>query len=189
MKFMTILRFQKHNQEAHNSVEKDNLTAVKCKFCPKQFETTSQLLLHEKWHSNPNFFTCPVCQRQFHSRYTYNNHLGVHVTLKHDDSVKLEKKKFACDQCDKSYDAANSLKRHKIIHDIPQFECQYCPKKFHTTANRKEHEIWHSNPDSMKCNVCDRQYQSAWGLTLHLRQVHNITVPHKRQQKQTVAVE
>lgn len=61
------------------------------------------------------------------------------------------KKKFPCNQCNKSFDTTSALTRHMVIHTgQKRHKCSTCGKAFGTKSNCKRHELTHVPKDAQK---------------------------------------
>lgn len=61
------------------------------------------------------------------------------------------KKKFPCNQCNKSFDTTSALTRHMVIHTgQKKHKCSTCGKAFGTKSNCKRHELTHVPKNAQK---------------------------------------
>ena len=91
---------------------------------------------------------CRYCERYFFSAQTLNTHMNsYHPDQPMQRIAELETKtvrKFQCPECDKTFTALNSLKRHVRNHtgDKP-FKCRVCSKTFTRKDYLSAHEMIH----------------------------------------------
>jgi hypothetical protein len=145
-----------------------------CEKCNKAFEFKGSLVTHEKTlHSNERGCTCEKCGDTFQTKGALKRHMiHLHTTEKpciceHVDinnkqceyacktpdklrthmQIHLEKKRFQCDSCEKSYGQSKYLQHHvDTIHDLifVPFECpeQECPNEYKTYRGLWRHYLF-----------------------------------------------
>lgn len=53
---------------------RDKLT-YPCRYCGKRFTQTGTCRRHERLHTAPNSFKCPICQKGFNRKYRLKEHI------------------------------------------------------------------------------------------------------------------
>lgn len=107
----------------------------KCQPCGKTFHDISHLRAHSFVHSGAKQFKCDDCGKEFNRKDNLDSHIMTHNTDFHPHSCKVckrtfrrhsnlviharihnENKPYPCNQCDKTFHIASSLKRHLLTH-------------------------------------------------------------------------
>ena len=86
---------------------------------------------------------------------------------------KIMAKKSKCDSCDKSYDRAFNLRRHKLAnHEMARFLCSLCDLSYSRSDSLSSHiQIVHEGR-LVKCDQCDHKTRRKTGMKLHLSSLH-----------------
>ena len=86
---------------------------------------------------------------------------------------KTMEKKSKCDSCDKSFDRAFNLRRHKLAnHKMARFLCSLCDLSYNRSDSLSSHmQIVHEGR-LVKCDQCDHKTTSKAVLKSHLRSMH-----------------
>ena len=75
-----------------------------------------------------------------------------------------------CTICEKEFEHAAALSRHKLIHNTEsKFQCPVCNKCFNRSDNMKRH-IKGCTPKSapdLKCSICDNVFATNFSLKRH----------------------
>lgn len=151
-----------HHRDAHN--QKGYLLC-----CARKFKQRSALVDHLDFHTNPEYFKCRVCEKNF----TSLSNLRTHITLSH-----IPQTKYSCDQCGKfincKYRLAAHLKTHRIrppkVEAYPCLELK-CGKSFHTRTGLMSHQkICHNpNRETFPCEICGKQLRTRTSLKEHIK--------------------
>ncbi|XP_058463271.1 zinc finger protein 558-like [Malaya genurostris] len=123
-----------------------NAFQVKCTECGLSFKTKSTLNQHIKTHTNQRTHTCSVCGYGFKS-YT---HLNRHIKSVHQDV------RYNCEHCEISYGRKDKLRMHmEKVHNIQTyFVCEICLQSYNTKDKLEEHKNHHENPKPLQCGIC-----------------------------------
>nr|XP_019535091.2 PR domain zinc finger protein 5-like [Aedes albopictus] len=100
------------------------------------------------------------------------NNMAAHVETHQECRVQ-----FPCANCDKVYTDANNLKKHINTHTKSAiYRCEECDKSFdRTDCLRKHRKIMHSDERDHVCTVCGKGYALKQSLTQHLKSAHSNT--------------
>lgn len=84
------------------------------------------------------------------------------------------KRRYACDECDKSFKYSDYLVAHKeCVHlGIRSNVCDHCDKNFISAGSLKQHAVVHSKEQPFTCDQCDKSFTQLGSLTNHKRSVH-----------------
>jgi hypothetical protein len=91
--------------------------------------------------------------------------------------VQLQRKKFQCKKCAKSYASNVSFQQHiKTDHKNVRFECTDCAKVFRSRHGLRSHMVTHTKIYPYVCPVEECSYKGAqsYAFKIHLQNHHNI---------------
>jgi len=119
--------------EDHMRSKHFKMSAWKCLFCDKPFNSKASLDYHHRMHNDPSKEYCRIC-KHFKSIDKISSH----------DLVKCAKhanaeRKYECEDCGKRFKGAANLALHRTIHSEERFLCDFCGKSFTQKGNRKTH--------------------------------------------------
>uniref|UniRef100_A0A182HYV6 C2H2-type domain-containing protein n=1 Tax=Anopheles arabiensis TaxID=7173 RepID=A0A182HYV6_ANOAR len=188
--FSTFPRLQTHSRKAHHV-----RGFIVC--CNQKFFRTFRVLDHIAFHLKPDAFRCELCEKNYRSRYTLQEHNKSH-------HAEPKERPFKCDQCHQTYEKSYQLKSH-ISRHIPvpchlcgktlssaqalrdQYECEYCGKRFKRKIGLKEHRALHTEQMLYSCSVCDLKTNSNANMYSHIKRKHPIEWQEAQKQKQLAA--
>ena len=109
-----------------------------CEDCGKVLKRSSSLSNHKLIHKNVKAYRCDKCGARFLRKSDLGKHLATHTGSK----------PYICDICDKSFSQSSNMLTHKRRHTgIKPFKCDICPKSFYRKVDVKRHEIVHNLPE------------------------------------------
>jgi Zinc finger, C2H2 type len=81
---------------------------------------------------------------------------------------KEHKTQFKCLDCNQSFEEAEQLNAHKIIHsDKKLFQCSLCYHKFYKQKTLDYHKAIHQQQKTFQCNICFRNFRNQNILEIH----------------------
>ncbi|XP_029172914.1 zinc finger protein 436-like isoform X1 [Nylanderia fulva] len=139
-----------------------------CKYCPKEFFTSQQLLVHERMHTGERPVPCDLCPKTFLSSLALKKHRRVHTG----------EKPFECKYCHRKFAARETLNRHQRTHtgEKPHV-CQYCGKSFIQAAQLRAHVFHHTGENGFHCDDCGKAFNRKARLNIHKKFVHEGAIP------------
>ncbi|XP_068112286.1 oocyte zinc finger protein XlCOF22-like [Hyperolius riggenbachi] len=140
-----------------------------CGQCGEVFALKSQLILHQRNHTNKAQYSCPECGKCF----TSNSHLIVH------QRVHTGEKPFGCTVCSKRFANKSTLVIHQRVHTREKpYSCTECRKCFPCNSQLVIHERTHTGEKPYSCLECGKGFISNSDLLRH-RRVHTGERPFK----------
>ncbi|XP_046975364.1 zinc finger protein 91-like [Vanessa cardui] len=142
-----------------------------CFICCNFFNTFKALQEHMNVHYRN--YLCAVCGAGF---------VNKNILLRHGDAHKIGT--FTCVECCRTFDTA----RKKLLHDrsyhsgmkLPH-KCGYCLERFKEVWKKYEHlsKVHGIKSPGIKCQVCDKSFETKNAWRLHTTRVHLLQRPHK----------
>ncbi|RMC11165.1 hypothetical protein DUI87_12078 [Hirundo rustica rustica] len=129
-----------------------------CSECGKRFQTSSDLLLHERIHREERPFCCPDCRKGFKHKFTLITHQRIHTG----------ERPYDCGECGMSFSQRSNLICHQRIHTKEQpYECEQCGKSFSRRSSLIRHENIHAEERPYKCGECEKDFNQRSQLIIH----------------------
>ena len=95
------------------------------------------------------------------------------------NQIHSKKKRFACDQCSKTFSLKTNLIIHKRIHTGEKpYSCEECQKKFSDPSHLRVHKRIHTGVKPYQCDICQKKFAQSQHLTLHKR-IHSGEKPYQ----------
>ena len=133
----------------------------KCKICPQEYFTRSDVMLHARSHKEGKPHKCNTCGKGFATTSYLQQHIRIHSN----------EKPYPCAYCEKGFKQLSHLQQHTRIHtgDRP-YKCNYpdCEKSFTQLANLQQHWRRHNKDKPYKCKDCYRAYDELDKLQSHI---------------------
>ena len=149
---------KRHNDSVHSSE-----CPFLCELCGLVFKYKPSLLNHlAEIHETPEVAyrcTWKDCQKCFHVRYAFQEHMNSHLKRKpyfcntcdqkfmrktnlaaHRKRCETQERPFVCEICSKKFKIETDLKQHKSIHENKRYQCKHCSKEFKHKPNMYKHQ-------------------------------------------------
>jgi len=187
--------------KSQNIVSNIENRSQKGKNCDKYLTTRSKLNIDSKQQKQK--LICNVCQQNYLSKKSLENHLLSHINIKTsngktkiikntDDKIEKQNishnnKLFQCSNCNTNCESKRSLGQHKRQHhsrlEIPKpipksktVKCDWCSIII-TKCNLLRHiKSLHPNINPIQCEYCPTRFKDSRSLKLHKSKLHNVKV-------------
>ncbi|XP_058502986.1 uncharacterized protein LOC131470918 isoform X2 [Solea solea] len=157
-----------------------------CYICDHHFTNSTELMAHQKAHTEKTPYKCPICNMAFKRSSELNLHKKTHFS----------QEGYACTECGKTCKTMTLLKYHQRIHtgDRP-YICKECGKRFPMSKSLQKHIMSHSaggdkgnagdatakakktvdGVSTVKyiCSICKRAFKSTKTWAKHMKTKHN----------------
>ncbi|XP_020353332.1 zinc finger protein 576, tandem duplicate 1 [Oncorhynchus kisutch] len=180
---------QSHPAEYEQCMLGDALFA--CYVCDRHFTNSSDLMLHQRAHTEKTPFKCPICGEAFSRSSELTLHKKLHFGLYG----------YTCADCGKPCKTLTLLKYHRRTHTGERpYVCKECGKRFSMSKALQKHALAHL-PEGMKgdvggitpptkaqlknsgtavvklsCSVCKANFKTAKTRLHHMKHKHNLCV-------------
>ncbi|XP_058242715.1 gastrula zinc finger protein XlCGF7.1-like [Hemibagrus wyckioides] len=146
-----------------------------CNLCGMEYTRKRNLDTHIRIHTGETPYTCKVCGKGFRRSDWLSKHMKSHKDKKSPDGTE---KRFACDQCDRTYVYRDSLHQHRRKHmGEKPFPCAICPLRFYNNASLRKHLVYHSDDRPYTCSQCGHSFKHVGTLNKHKR-IHTGEKPY-----------
>ena len=157
--------YTKYKLDTHLASKHGINDGFKCEECQRFLKSAITLLKHtRKYSATP----CPVCGKEFMSKWKLVNHLKGHMDTK--------TKSHICDECGKDFLHNSTLVEHiEIVHQGKRpFTCTRCDKTFSRAGSLRSHKLIHTGVRPFPCKLCRKECREKVQLIKHLRSKHGI---------------
>ncbi|XP_014260042.1 zinc finger protein 341-like [Cimex lectularius] len=155
------------HQTSHTLETKKAAKSFSCRKCGSKFTKESTFSEHKC-----NVYSCPLCNRTFHSVRFLRRHLALHSATP----------SYPCPDCDKAFKTPKYLSAHRLIHSSEKpYNCQICSAAFNRRDKLVRHSLTHTNEKQFKCPFfnkgCTKEYNRKDKLKQHITHTHNSNKP------------
>jgi len=155
--------YTKYKLDTHLASKHGINDGFKCEKCKRYLKSAFTLLKHtRKCSATP----CPVCGKEFMSKWKLGNHVKGH----------MDTKSHICDECGKDFLHNFTLVEHiEIVHQGKRpYTCTRCDKTFSRAGNLRAHKLIHTGVRPFPCNLCEKECREKIQLIKHLRSKHGV---------------
>jgi len=155
--------YSKYRLDTHQAAKHGINDKFRCGKCKHFYVSEWTLLKHErKCSTNP----CPVCGKEFFSKWKLGNHVKGH----------MDTKSHICDECGKDFLHNFTLVEHiEVVHQGKRpYTCTKCQKTFSRAGNLRAHKLIHTGVKPFPCKLCDKECREKIQLIKHLKKKHSI---------------
>uniref|UniRef100_A0A3B4FCX6 Uncharacterized LOC102194173 n=1 Tax=Pundamilia nyererei TaxID=303518 RepID=A0A3B4FCX6_9CICH len=182
-----------------------------CYVCDRHFTNSTELMVHQKAHTEKKPFKCPICSQAFNKSSELTVHKKIH----------FGQDGYACTDCGKPCKTLTLLKYHRRTHTGERpYVCKECGKRFTMSKALQKHLVLHSKNDGKKkshwysitikflrllslgasatkypCSMCKATFKSSRTRLHHMKTKHNSlpatasnVLPEGQQVKQTTPI-
>lgn len=101
------------------------------------------------------------------------NEAGINNLQVHKNAGNIKKKQLMCEFCQKKFNHAGDLNKHRRKHTGEQpYACNMCQRKFTTSSNLGRHQQIHSGIKPFHCQICGCTFTRKIKLSAHLVAKH-----------------
>ncbi|KAM8735618.1 zinc finger protein 576, tandem duplicate 1 isoform 3-T4 [Acanthopagrus schlegelii] len=174
-----------HPAEYEHCILRNALFA--CYVCDRHFTNSTELMAHQKAHTEKNPFKCPICSQAFNKSSELTSHKKIHFGL---DG-------YACTDCGKPCKTMTLLKYHRRTHTGERpYVCKECGKRFTMSKALQKHieshlpegaerngeettvkaQVKKDDGSSQKypCSVCKATFKSTKTRLHHMKTKHKV---------------
>jgi len=151
-----------HYKQLHEVKKHKGKKSLMWQYCGKAVECPTQLVMHDRSHTNEKPFTCIHCKKSYSTAYSLKNHMDSHT---HGNP-------YICEVCERGFLARSTLARHAKIHKggmISRFLCEFCGLELVSVMHLKLHMLSHSCLKSYQCKACSDTFHTTEELSSHMK--------------------
>ncbi|XP_075964980.1 zinc finger protein 576, tandem duplicate 1 isoform X2 [Anarhichas minor] len=158
-----------------------------CYVCDRQFTNSTELMVHQKAHTEKKPFKCPICGIAFNKSSELTLHKKIH----------FGQDGYACTDCGKPCKTMTLLKYHRRTHTGERpYVCKECGKRFTMSKALQKHAVSHlpegaegdgvdttakaklkkddgASTIKYPCSVCKATFKSTKTRLHHMKTKHN----------------
>lgn len=132
-----------------------------CDQCGKSYPP-GYIRIHMLTHSNDRPYSCKFCPKKF----KVPGGLHSHVLWNHKRT-----RNHKCEVCNATFISSSSRSSHIRKNHLKEkkYGCDSCGKRFFSKSELQRHSLTHTGVKNFHCHLCDKSYQTRYGLNVHLK--------------------
>ncbi|KAJ6649313.1 Zinc finger protein, partial [Pseudolycoriella hygida] len=132
--------------------------------CGKRYRTKSQLASHCLTHTKVKNFQCSNCSYKANSLNNLRVHLRTHTRVQ----------PYVCRFCQFKFSTSSNMQKHirNIHQQLKTQQCTECDKTFFAKESLRKHMVTHTGDRVYSCNICSANYAWYNGLRKHFASQH-----------------
>ncbi|KAI8422787.1 hypothetical protein MSG28_006532 [Choristoneura fumiferana] len=132
-----------------------------CDQCGKSYPP-GYIRIHMLTHSNDRPYSCKYCPKKF----KVPGGLHSHVLWNHKRT-----RNHKCEVCNATFISSSSRSTHIRKNHLKEkkYGCESCGKRFFSKSELQRHSLTHTGVKNFHCHLCDKSYQTRYGLNVHLK--------------------
>ncbi|KAG6454623.1 zinc finger protein 39 [Manduca sexta] len=156
---------QPNVQKEKNKSEK---VLQQCDQCGKSYPP-GYIRIHMLTHGNDRPYSCKYCPKKF----KVPGGLHSHILWNHKRT-----RNHKCEVCNATFISSSSRSSHIRKNHLKEkkYRCDNCGKRFFSKSELQRHSLTHTGVKNFHCHLCDKSYQTRYGLNVHLRSHSQITM-------------
>lgn len=143
--------------------EKDKSKKVlrQCDQCGKSYPP-GYITIHMRTHSSERPYCCKFCPKKF----KVLGGLHSHILWNHKRT-----RNHKCEVCNATFISSSSRSSHIRKNHLKEkkYGCESCGKRFFSKSELQRHSLTHTGVKNFHCHLCDKSYQTRYGLNVHLK--------------------
>uniref|UniRef100_A0A8C7ZRU4 C2H2-type domain-containing protein n=1 Tax=Oryzias sinensis TaxID=183150 RepID=A0A8C7ZRU4_9TELE len=173
--------------------EKRNLknALFACYVCDRHFTNSTDLMAHQKAHTEKKPFKCPVCDQAFRRSSELTGHKKAHfglfgytctecgkpcktlTLLKYHQRTHTGERPYVCKECGKRFPMPKALHKHMISHSPEGAEGEEKDDAAKKRAKKDEGKE-SSPPVKLHCSMCKATFKNSKTRQRHMKIKHNV---------------
>ncbi|XP_049868401.1 zinc finger protein 700-like [Pectinophora gossypiella] len=168
--FYTENEYTTHKcQPNQNRRRKDTEKVLQqCDQCGKSYPP-GYIKVHMMTHGNELKYSCKYCPKKF----KVANGLNSHILWNHKRT-----RDHKCDVCGATFISASARSTHIRKNHLKEkkYGCESCAKRFFSKSELQRHMLTHTGVKNFHCHLCDKSYQTRYGLNVHLKSHAHLSI-------------
>ncbi|XP_055637188.1 zinc finger protein 728-like isoform X1 [Toxorhynchites rutilus septentrionalis] len=185
--FYRPIRLAIHRAQSHGIEGDDNLPRYTCDICGKVYHSKDYFSHHMTTHSSERSFSCSYCDKSFVKKVQLDYHTQIHT----------KDYKYKCRFCEYGSTVKKIALSHEArVHNYKDAEalalslpCTICGKIFFSPVKLRIHEAEHRNERNIKCELCDKKFNSNLYMRAHMRNAHLKNIGGRQVSKNSKTIE
>lgn len=132
-----------------------------CDQCGKSYPS-SYIGVHMRIHSADRPYICKYCPKRFKVLGGLHSHILWNHKRTRNHKCEICNATFISSSARSSHIRKNHLKEKK-------YSCDSCGKRFFSKSELQRHSLTHTGVKNFHCHLCDKSYQTRYGLNVHLK--------------------